>query len=428
MATFGPTPEVATVLGVVEASFDELVARAVHAIWAQVPAYAANADPRLRGQLTDHVTAVFGVLLTCARRRRPACREDFPETAAHARERVRQGVALPDFLRAFRIGQLTLWEGVVTAAHGDATAQQAGLALAGEVMRLIEVGSSLAAEAYLRAQQYELADSDRLRRDVLEDLLARRDIPGGPKRSLLRAAGLDGAAGLVVVAAAPVAALPADRMLREASSAIRKAVGRGSPGVGMVRHQEIVAVAPVPSDVLEVLDRLSKAVATLGDSGTELALGVSTVLTGPGEVPEGYGEAAAARDALGARAGVAALPALSAFDYLVTRDDPTARRMIRPSVRQFVEGDAQRGGELIDTLLGYVASDLNAKVTAERMYMHPNTAYNRLERIAERTGCDLRRFTDVAELVLAIRMLSPLHRGPLPHPALGRRPGHEIVQ
>jgi DNA-binding PucR family transcriptional regulator len=102
---------------------------------------------------------------------------------------------------------------------------------------------------------------------------------------------------------------------------------------------------------------------------------------------------------------VLALPLLSAFDYLVLSEGPTAQRLIRPEVARFVTEDAAAGGALIATLAEYAASDLNAKTAAARLHLHVNTAYYRLERIAERTGCDLRSITDVVELLIAIRLL-----------------------
>jgi DNA-binding PucR family transcriptional regulator len=48
---------------------------------------------------------------------------------------------------------------------------------------------------------------------------------------------------------------------------------------------------------------------------------------------------------------------------------------------------------------------MNAKTAAERLHLHVNTIYYRLERIAERTGCDLRRLADVMELLIAVRLL-----------------------
>jgi len=102
---------------------------------------------------------------------------------------------------------------------------------------------------------------------------------------------------------------------------------------------------------------------------------------------------------------VLALPLLSSFDYLVQRDDETARRLIRPQVRQFVADDLAAGATLVTTLVEFAACDMNAKTAAERLHVHVNTAYYRLERIAERTGCDLRRLADVMELLIAVRLL-----------------------
>src|SRR5262249_28636629 len=109
----------------------------------------------------------------------------------------------------------------------------------------------------------------------------------------------------------------------------------------------------------------------------------------------------------GDRAGLVALPLLSSFDYLLLRADETARRLVRPQVRRFVEEDAARGGALIATLTEYAACDLNARTAARPPHLHVNTAYYRLERIAERTGCDLRSVTDVLELLIAVRLHGP---------------------
>jgi sugar diacid utilization regulator len=78
-------------------------------------------------------------------------------------------------------------------------------------------------------------------------------------------------------------------------------------------------------------------------------------------------------------------------------------------VRRFVVEDATAGGALIATLAAYAEADLNAKVAAERLHLHVNTAYYRLERIADRTGYDLRRLADVVELLIAIRLFAPGH-------------------
>jgi DNA-binding PucR family transcriptional regulator len=154
-----------------------------------------------------------------------------------------------------------------------------------------------------------------------------------------------------------------------------------------------------------IVTNLERTIADLAPRRVRLAVGISTVHAGLHEVPEAYAEACVARDSLANRHGVVALSRLSTFDYLVLRDDETARRLIRPELQAFVTEDAAKGSVLRATLEAYVASDLNAKEAARCLHVHVNTAYYRLERIAERTGCDLRRFCDVQELLIAVRLL-----------------------
>ena len=390
-----------------EASLDELVAAAVEAIWDQVPAYPHSPDAQLRADVTAHVEAVFRVLLVSLAEGRPARRTDFPTTRGQAYRRAAQGVSLADYLRAFRVGQMTLWQGVLDAARDDRQAREASLFVVGHVMQMIEVGSTVAAEAYLQAQQHELADGDRVRRDLLEDLLARRDLSPGPKQATLRAAGLEPGTSLLVVSAAPVGPVADEHVLRDAAVAIRGARVLGSRGLAVPRQDEIVGVLPVPArGPATTVASLQRSVAELQRHRVPLAAGISTVHAGLGEVPEAYAEACVARDGLGSQPGVIALPALSTFDYLLLRDDETARRLVRPQLRRFVEEDTARGGALVATLTAYAGSDLNAKTAARRLHLHVNTAYYRLDRIAERTGCDLRSFADVLELLIAVRLLA----------------------
>ncbi|MFE1937139.1 PucR family transcriptional regulator [Streptomyces sp. NPDC059474] len=392
------------VVDTVEASLDRVVTSAVEAIWDQVPAYAACTAPELRSDVTVHVEAIFRALLTSVRLGRPARREDFPPTETQAGHRVRQGISLADFLHAFRVAQLTLWESLLEVGGENPDSRDAALALVGQVMRVIEVGSSLAAEAYLTAQQHDLAESDRVRRDLLEDLLAARDISAGPKQALLRVVGLEADTRLVVLSATPVltpAGGSAQQTLQDVVATLRRLVPQG---FAVARQDEVVGVAPAQTGGAAAFTQ------TLGHLLPELrrqglSVGISTDHAGLGKIPEAYAEACAAREGLGNEAGVIALPLLSSLDYLFLRHGDTARRLIRPDISRFVTEDLANGSNLVATFLEYVASDLNARTTAQRLHVHPNTAYYRLERIAERTGRDLRRFADVLEILVAVRLL-----------------------
>jgi sugar diacid utilization regulator len=102
--------------------------------------------------------------------------------------------------------------------------------------------------------------------------------------------------------------------------------------------------------------------------------------------------------------GVRSLPDTPAFEYLMLRQDDVARRLIDPEIARFVREDREHGGALTRTLEAYAAADLNAKAASEELLIHVNTAHHRLGRIEERTGRDLRRLSDVIELLIAIRL------------------------
>lgn len=400
----------------VRATLPATVSRSVSRTFREVAAYPASPDDGLAQDLTAHTQTVFDAVLNSLAEGRRATRDDFPITASQARRRLRQGVALPDFLTGFRIGQETLWEAIVAASEPEPETRDAALHIAIQVMNVIEVGSSVGAEAYLEAQQLDLAEWDRLRRDLMEDLLAGRELAPGPKAELAEVTDLEPGSRVMVVAAVPTTPLRTDQSLREALSTVRSMLGIGRRGIAVTRQDHIVGVTPVASDGADVVAGLTKAQRSLVRHGVHLAVGVSTVHEGLAGIPAGHLEAEAALASLAGAPGVQALSRLTPLDYLVLIDDPTAIRLVPDAVRSFVEEDLAGGGSQIETVRAYADSDLNAKAAAERLHVHVNTAYHRLERIAERTGYDLRSFGDLQELLVAIRLLTT------PRPGPGRRP------
>ena len=157
-------PGVQKIAEAVAASLDSLIEAAAEAIFAEVPAYQAIDDERFRTDVTAHVRAIFAAFLASMTTGQQARRADFAVTREQAARRVAQGVTLADFLQAFRIGQLTLWQGVLDAAGDDPEARAAALSVVAQIMQVIELGSTVAGEAYLAAQQHVLAEGDRVRR------------------------------------------------------------------------------------------------------------------------------------------------------------------------------------------------------------------------------------------------------------------------
>jgi hypothetical protein len=130
-----------------------------------VPAYAASSGDQLRNDVIAHVRGIFLAFVAGLRTGQPAWRADFAASREQASRRVVQGITLADFLQGFRIGQLTLWQGVLDAAGDDPVARDAALSVVARIMEMTELGSTVAAEAYAGAQQQVLAEGDRVRRD-----------------------------------------------------------------------------------------------------------------------------------------------------------------------------------------------------------------------------------------------------------------------
>jgi hypothetical protein len=306
--------------------------------------------------------------------------------ARHAALRARRGLPLVDFLAAFRCFHEVMWDAILAAGGEDAVPAARAL------MVFIDFATTQAGAAYVEAQQLLLADSDRVRRDLLEDLLAGEPPRTAAGLAAARETGLDGAAQCLLVAAVPSTEDLDPAELRRAANSIAGALGGRS--LVVTRRGEIVVVRPLgggehlsPASLL-VPEGLAVGVstphdvATLGDAYREASLALRTVADG----------------------GVRSLPDTPAFDYLTLREDEVARRLVDPRIAEFVRDDRAHGGPLTRTLLAYAAADLNAKAAAEELLIHVNTAHHRLGRIEEKTGRDLRKLSDVIELLIAVRL------------------------
>lgn len=399
------------VAAMLEARRTELAARSLSEIRAAIPAYAAVDDPRMLADVTEHVAENHDALRASLLAGRPVTAQDLVFIRPHAALRARHGVPLADFLHAFRIGHRVIWDAILALADRDPGVRAQALTAAGLVMEFIDQASTHAAEAYLDAQQVLLAEGDRVRRDLLEDLLMGREPHPGPRLAAARAAGLAAGGRCVLIAAVPVASLEDEFALRSAASALARAAGGVLRPLTVVRQDEIVIVRALdgqePATLVEPIEQAQR---DLARCGVGLAIGVSTVFDTTAGLPDAYGEACLAIQSLLPGEGVLALPGLSAFDYLTLTSDATARRLVSPGVRQFVESDLGSGGALTSTLLAYAEANLNAKLAAKRLYVHVNTAHHRLARIEEKTGCDLRDLADVQELLIAIKLAT----GPTP--------------
>jgi sugar diacid utilization regulator len=381
---------------------EEVIEKGLYRIRTEIPEYRAIVDPAFVEDVRQHVALHHDALMRSVAEGRPLSREELSFMRTRATRRVGR-IPLAAFMQAFRIYQEEFWDALLASADSD-QARISAMEAAGTIIRYINVAAAEAAEVYLEAERLLHAQGERVRRDLLEDLLAGRPPAPGPKLTAARAAGLGPGAECILIAAHPISPLQDERQLRSAAVVLTRAIGAAVAPVAVVRHEEVVVISTVDRPVEALIEGLETAQEQLTGEGIPLAVGVSTLQQGLDRMPEAYGEAVSALERVRASGGVVALPALSAFDCLALFGAETARRRIPPRVRQFVVDDLTEDRVLTTTLLEYVAADFNTKVAAERLYVHPNTARYRLGKIEERTGCDLRHVADVLDLLIALRV------------------------
>jgi hypothetical protein len=395
-------PAIAALREALEQRLEELSDEAAARILSEIPAY-RDFDDQLRRDVRAHVFSHLSASLQALTADRDVTREDLLFVRPHAARRTRR-VSVTDFIQAFYVGERVLWDAALDLAR-DEESRRAALAFASHLPRYFEVATTHAAEVYLEAQEELAATGERIRRDLLEDLLAGRELEPGPRLDAARGAGLRDGSSLQVILATPGQSPVDEELLRGGAAALARATGGPTLPLAVVRRDEIVVVIPSTEALAAALTfRLAGVQERLAEAGLPLTVTVSTAVTGLAEIPEGYREARMLCSALGPVLGVRSLTEMSAFEYLTLRPDATAGRLIAPSIHEFVTQDAGEGAPLISTLRAYVDCDLNARRAAERLHIHVNTAHYRLGRIAERTGRDLRRPRDLIEILIAARL------------------------
>jgi GAF domain-containing protein len=159
------------------------------------------------------------------------------------------------------------------------------------------------------------------------------------------------------------------------------------------RDESLRALVPVGTGgadrPLEALRRIH------ADFGSDAAIGVSSVCVGTEALSDGFEEA---RHALLAAAlmrrdgGVLSYDELGAYKYLLRiAMEAGARDSTIDAVAKLAEYDRDRGAALLATLEEFLGRRGNISATSDALFVHPNTLRQRLRRIADLTGIDLRR-------------------------------------
>ena len=171
------------------------------------------------------------------------------------------------------------------------------------------------------------------------------------------------------------------------------------------RHDSLRALVPLPAapDAAEELSATCHALAR--EHG--LLIGLTAADRGAAGARRRMREAAdAARIArsLTAEGGAISYEELGAYRYLVHLElDEAPHDRYGQAVQALIEYDERRNAQLLETLERFLASRSSVTASARALYIHPNTVRQRLDRIEQITGLELRD-ADLLSLELALKV------------------------
>ena len=146
-----------------------------------------------------------------------------------------------------------------------------------------------------------------------------------------------------------------------------------------------------PGGAARLVERVRAVQAELGGDS---AIGLSNSCRGAATFPAGFGEA---RHALLGTTVLHAQPAAMTYDelgpykYFLRMSLEGVRDSHRDAVARLADYDRSRSTSLLRTLEEFLRRRGNISATAEALFVHPNTLRQRLRRIMEISGLDLRK-------------------------------------
>src|SRR5215218_5878486 len=259
---------------------------------------------------------------------------------------------------------------------------------------LARAAANQTAVALKKIELIERLTEKNLIKDFFEQL-AGGSVPGDLEGRAARL-GCDLDQRYIVLAAAPV------------DDALEKAVAAAAPRGSLFdrRDDSIRGLLRIPMSGEEPLvEKLREVHAALD---TPVSVGISHVCQGAASFRAGFEEAQHA--VLGAsvirgKPAVMTYEELGPYKYLLRMPiDSAMRDQHRDAVTRIAEYDRQRQTALLRTLEEFLRRRGNISATAEALYVHPNTLRQRLRRIQELSGIDLRK-DDWLLVEIAVKMV-----------------------
>jgi sugar diacid utilization regulator len=259
-----------------------------------------------------------------------------------------------------------------------------------EELAVIAIAAGATVLAVEIAKTRSIAETElRLRRDLVEDLLAGTD----DASAMARARALDYDLGrphrVVVVDHTPVGADWSTTRSEAAFRAVRRAAQSAGVGTLLVSRGDTVVLLAFGQPAWDAM-----ATGISADVGVECRIGVGGLSARPSELPRSFAQANVAlrvREAARATTGTASFDDLGVYKLFAevgNLDEVTD--FIADWLGTLIEYDQGHRGAMLETLTRYLREGANLGATAAGLIIHRSTLRYRVARIEAISGRDLR--------------------------------------
>lgn len=378
------------------------------------PEYRNAVDDEFTAESKSHCSELLGAIVAIASGRLKGS-DPFAFVRRHAEWRARHQVPLVASLHAYRLAHKTYWTATRAALAGQSRRKEThhALALLSDFwIELFEVVGSVLEEAQAAEEAQIVAQNTRAYGALIEDLLQGREPSDPEARQLQALCGIRPGLNTTVAIIRPFAmddGKPVDtevavrsiaRLLQQVlpSSAFGKLVAR--------RNGEVAAIVSADRDTAGRLSRVlvSRGFGRRSANSAGAGAGLSLEKSDLARLPEAVAEARMALELAKPSHPLVSFGEIELTDFLVRRADRAALRLIPNWARNIHQTNGQ-SDDLFRTIRAFAECSLNVKQTAQKLGVHTNTVYFRLNQIKKHSGVDPRTFSGMSFLLTALRLL-----------------------
>jgi len=386
------------------------------------PEYRNSVDDEFTDESRAHCGELLKTIISIPNGRPDKSDSDpFDFVRAHAMWRARRQVPLIASLHAYRLAHRTYseisQEGLSEHGRPEDVVRSLTM-LSGFWIQLFDHVGAVLAEAHAVEDGLIVAQGTRSYVAVVDDLLRGTLPTDSEAQRLCKLCGIRPGAPLAIAVARPYQAengkvIDLEVTLRSFVRLIEQVLAPSTFGRLIdIRDNEVTTIACSEGDVGQ---GLAKALHRSGftkraGNGHSARVGISLSVKDIALLPQALDEARTALEFTSKGKPIAQFSDIDLSEFLIRRADTAAVRLIPEWAQRFASPDDEQTQELARTIRAFADAGLNVKQTAQKLGVHTNTVYFRLNRIEKLSGLDPRAYSGLTTLMTILRLLE-IHPG-----------------